>query len=71
MENNQEKISTIRKIVWILAFVIAFELFMLFLQVPVRGGFFWITAGSLVLLFVYLIILCLKILKGTGGSNPR
>lgn len=63
MENAREKLPTIRNIVYIIAFIILFELVMLTIQIPVKTSFMWFTLSAIAVLCLYLIILCLKLIK--------
>ncbi len=63
MENPNEKIRHYRTLVRVLAFILAFEVVMLVWAVPVKTNFVWGTLGVIAFVCLYLIVLCLRLIK--------
>lgn len=71
MEDKNEKVPVIRNIVYIVAFILLFEIFMLIVQVPQKTTFLWVTISALGLMCAYLVILCLKLIRELDKKGDK
>ncbi len=64
-ERNEwiEKLRTYRTLTTIIAVVIAFELVMLCRMIPLKTTYHWLMLGGLALFCLYLIVLCLRLIR--------
>ena len=58
-----EKLGSYRTLTIVIAVVVVFELAMLFFAIPVKTKLIWISLGGLTIFFIYLIALCLRLIK--------
>ncbi len=63
MENWLEKIKAFRKIVWFIVAIFAFQLPLLLTHIPLKTIGVWGGFGVLVIALVYLVVLCLRLLR--------
>ncbi|MDR2937181.1 MAG: hypothetical protein LBU80_07580 [Rikenellaceae bacterium] len=63
MENRLEKIKAFRKIVWLIVAIFALQLPLLLTHIPVKTIGAWGGGGVLAIVFIYLVVLCLRLLR--------
>ncbi|MDR0954307.1 MAG: hypothetical protein LBM20_02855 [Rikenellaceae bacterium] len=63
IDDTTRKFRQYRTLVYLLAFVILFEMGMLMLAVPAKTTFIWFTLAVIAFLCLYLIVLCLRLIR--------
>ena len=63
MDEFQQKLRSYRTLIYVLAFILFFEIIILSLQIPEKTTFTWITLLALGFLCLYLIVLCIRLVK--------
>ena len=63
MDDNTTKFRYYKTLVYILAFIILFEVVMLALAIPVKTTFITVSLAALGFLCLYLIVLCLRLIR--------
>ncbi len=71
MENAKEKLPVLRNVVWLTAFILFFELGMLAWKTPGKSAFHWITFGVIAITAIYLVAICLKLIKELDGKSKN
>ena len=71
MDNNTDKFRLHRTLVYVLAFIILFEVGMLYWAIPVRTTFITITLSAVALLCLYLIVLCLRLIRELQQNSEK
>lgn len=63
MDDLKEKLPVYRTMAYTLAAIIALELIFLAAMTPAKTTFFWIMLAAIAISLLYLIVLCLKLVK--------
>lgn len=63
MDDNTTKFRYYKTLVYILAFIILFEVVMLALAIPVKTTFITVSLAAVGFLCLYLIIFCLRLIR--------
>lgn len=63
MNEMSEKLRAYQTLTIIIAVAIAFQLLMLGVMIPVKTTYIWIMLGGLALFSLYLIVLCLRLIR--------
>ncbi|MDL2230271.1 hypothetical protein LJB87_00565 [Alistipes sp. OttesenSCG-928-L06] len=71
MYDDSQKFRYYRMLVYILAFILLFEVGMLAWAIPVKTTFITITLAALGFLCLYLIVLCLRLIKELQGKSEE
>ena len=71
MNDDTQKFRHYRTLVWLLAFIIAFEVVMLFGAVPVKTTFITVSLCALAFLCFYLIVLCLRLIRELQEKSKK
>jgi len=71
MFDDAEKFRYYRILIYVLAFIILFEVGMLAWAIPEKSTFIIITLSALGFLCLYLIILCLRLVKELQENSKK
>jgi uncharacterized membrane protein len=71
MQNSSGKFRHYRTLVYILGFIILFEAGILVWAIPVKTTFIVVTLCTLIFLCLYLILLCLRLIRELQQSSPE
>ena len=71
MNDDNNKFRQYRSLVYILAFIILFEVVMLILAVPAKTTFITVTLAAISFLCLYLIILCLRLIRELQQKSKK
>lgn len=70
-ENPNEKFRLYRTLVWVLAFILFFEVAMLCWAIPAKTTFIWITLGAIAFLSLYLLVFCLRLIRELSEKQNK
>ncbi len=68
---DNDKFRQYRALVYILGFIILFETVMLSLAIPAKTTFIWLSLGALAFLSLYLLLLCLRLVKELQEKSKK
>ena len=71
MNGDINKFRYYKRLVYILAFILFFEVGMLVLAIPVKTSFITVSLTAVGFLCLYLIILCLRLIKELQEKSKK
>ncbi|MCD7962079.1 MAG: hypothetical protein LUF90_00650 [Rikenellaceae bacterium] len=71
MDEIKDKLPAIKNIVYLLSAIIVVETALLTIMIPDKSTFHWITLTVIFISLIYLLSVCLRLIKAISGSKRK